>query len=278
MMLLNFFLYCILSSASQDWELAWSEDFNYVGLPDPNIWVYEEGFVRNQENQYYMRKDLRNSRVENGHLILECHHDQNYTSVDGTQYNYSSASITTKNRVHFQYGKVEAHIRIPPGKGTWPAIWMLGTEMYFPYNGEIDIMEYVGHTKNTLYSTFHMAGYHYPPDLLSVSGNVDLKNCSDVFQNFTLVWTPQEISVYANFQHVVKYERPKDATYLDWPFDWPYYLLLNLAIGGSWGGEIDDSIFDHEVRYYIDYVKYFIDKNSPEREISWKVLNESLKR
>ena len=263
--------------SAEDWVLAWQEEFNYTGLPNPKYWGYEVGFVRNKEKQYYMKEQLRNSRVENGQLVIEGHHDPGST-IDGQSYDYSSASIITKGKVNFQYGKIEAMFKVPAGKGVWPALWMKGdVNKSWPFCGEIDIMEYVGHTPKTLWQTVHMPGDHYPPEY-SVGGSLQEDNCTTVYHNITLAWTTNDVRLFTDRKLVLQYKKPANPNENNYPFDFPLFILVNLALGGTWGGEIDNKIFDSPVLYYVDYIRYYIDNNDPLSHISWSVLNKSLGR
>ena len=265
-----------LSLSVEDWVLAWQEEFDYTGLPRDSFWDYEVGFVRNKEEQYYMKGQTRNCRVEDGKLVIEGHYDPDST-IDGVAYNYSSCSIKSKNRVHFQYGKIEALFKVPAGKGVWPALWMLGINKSYPFCGEIDIMEYVGHTATTFWQTFHMPGDHYPPKY-SVGGTAVESNATTVYHNITLVWNSNHLVAYVDQQQTVVYPKPANPNENNYPFDQPFYLIVNLALGGGWGGTIDKDIFKNPVLYYVDYIRYYIDNNDPNKDISWKVINQSLGR
>ncbi|OHT04084.1 Beta-glucanase [Tritrichomonas foetus] len=271
------YLFLIFTHSDPNWTLAWSDEFDYNGLPDSRYWNYEVGYVRNNEKQYYMKADPRNSRVENGYLIVEAHHDEDH-EINNTKYDYSSASLFTKGKVNFLYGKFESYLRVPPGKGTWPALWMVGiVTPVWPQKGEIDIMEYVGKDPKKLHTTLHMPGDHYPPEY-SITNSLSQDNTTDTFHNMTLVWSSQRLTMYIDNYESLHYDRPSTATSDNFPFDWPYYLICNLAIGGSWGGDIDESIFDHNVRYYVDYIRYYIDMNDPNQEKSWEILNNSINK
>ncbi|KAK8899648.1 hypothetical protein M9Y10_001965 [Tritrichomonas musculus] len=275
------FLLFQVSLSIPNWKLAWSEEFDYTGIPDPRYWTYEVGFIRNTNKEYYTYKDPRNSRVENGHLILEAHRDVGSISPDGRPYNYTGGSINTLGLVHFLYGKFEARLKVPPGKGMWPAFWLLGInfpDIQWPMCGEVDIMEYTGADPLKLWQTFHIAGKNYPhPEEVAIGKTISTANATTMFHNYTFTWTTDLVAMYINNVKVVEYSKPADFTQKTWPYDLPFFLMANLAVGGSMGGEIDDSLFNSEVRFYIDYVRYYIDMNDPFHEESFKVLNESLR-
>jgi beta-glucanase (GH16 family) len=155
---------------ANEWELIWSDEFNYSGFPDKTKWDYEEGFVRNKELQYYTRQRTENIRVENGVLVIEARKE----NLENSRYkrgslkwqekretaNYSSASINTLGKMDFQYGRIAIRAKLPKGNGMWPAIWLMGVNrgtVGWPRCGEIDIMEYAGKTPNFIYASNHFA-------------------------------------------------------------------------------------------------------------------------
>ncbi|MDR3246305.1 MAG: glycoside hydrolase family 16 protein, partial [Prevotellaceae bacterium] len=132
------YLFC----QTNKWELIWSDEFNYSGLPNSRKWNYEEGFVRNREAQYYTKARLENAKVENGELVITARKE----AYDAAS--YTSASINTRGKFEFQGGRIEVRAKLPEGRGVWPAIWTLGTNINkvgWPVCGEIDIMEFVGY-------------------------------------------------------------------------------------------------------------------------------------
>lgn len=164
-----------------------------------------------------MYADLRNTRVENGNLILEVHRDFNSTSPDGRIYNYTSGSVNTSGKVHFLYRKFESLLKVTPGKGTWPALWLLGINgdtIKWPTNGEVDMIEYIGQEPNTLWSPFHMAGPKYPdePDY-SVGGTLVTNNESSICLNYTFTWTTDLVTLYIDYKMAVKYSKPFKSRY-----------------------------------------------------------------
>jgi len=139
-------------------KLVWSEEFDYTGLPDSTKWQYEEGLIRNGEAQYYTRARLKNTNVENGILTITAHKED----FEGSS--YTSASINTKGLYEFTNGRIEVRAKLPEGRGTWPAIWTLGTnidKVDWPQCGEIDIMEFVGFDSNKVYANVHTGDYNH---------------------------------------------------------------------------------------------------------------------
>ena len=166
---------CLLSlfasvACAQEWQLVWSEEFEYVGLPDRTKWNYEEGFVRNEEMQYYTQGRKENVRIENRVLVIEgrIENFKNPKYKEGSEHwkeqrefaRYTSGSINTLGKATFRYGRIEVRAKMPQGKGMWPAIWMMGinrTDVGWPRCGEIDIMEYVGKNPHTIHANAHFA-------------------------------------------------------------------------------------------------------------------------
>lgn len=228
-------------------KLVWSEEFDKPGMPDPAKWDYETGFVRNREAQFYTRARKENARVQGGFLVIEAR-KESYQNAS-----YTSASLTT--RASWTGGRIEVRARIPTGRGSWPAIWMLGTnikEIGWPACGEIDIMENVGHVPDRIHGTVHVrdqAGKH-----LSKGGHLDIPAPHADFHVYAIDWDQKRIQFLLDGK--VYFEYANDGKN-PWPFDKPHYLLINLAIGGSWGGQqgIDDSIFP--LRYLVDYVRVY---------------------
>ena len=157
--------------AAENWKLTWSDEFDYAGLPDAKRWTNEVGFIRNKEAQYYTAGRKENARVENGHLIIEARKEKfpNARATAGLSdwrrvefAEITSASLTTRGIKEPRHGRVEVKAKLPQGRGVWPAIWMLGTNMSkvgWPRCGEIDIMEYVGFEPNTIHANIHTSKY-----------------------------------------------------------------------------------------------------------------------
>jgi beta-glucanase (GH16 family) len=234
------------------WELVWADEFNYEGLPDQNKWSYEVGFIRNREKQYYTKDRLENARVENGTLIIEARKEK-YEKGD-----YTSASLNTWRKAKWLYGRVEVRAKLPTGRGTWPAIWMLGTnrrEVGWPACGEIDIMENVGFDPNLIHANVHTKAYNHVKKT-NKGATIKADKPYEQYHVYAIEWYPDRIDFFLDDQKYFTFENEGTGNDV-WPFDKPQYLILNLAIGGSWGGQkgIDDTIFPQE--YCIDYVRVF---------------------
>lgn len=238
-----------------EWVLDWEDQFNQDGLPNPAIWSYEVGKIRNNEAQFYTKDRLENARIENGMLLIEARKD-NY---DGNE--ITSASIHTSGKKSMLYGKIEVRAKVPEGRGSWPAIWMLGEsktkKIRWPECGEIDIMENVGYDPDKVHFNVHTKAYNHVMNTNKGKIVPDI-NPSQDFHIYAIEWYTDRIDFFldGNKQFTFLKEEGNDK----WPFDKSQYLILNLAIGGAWGGQkgIDDTKFPF--KYYIDYVKVYKQK------------------
>lgn len=273
------------------WELVWRDEFDREGEPDRGRWTYEEGFVRNGEPQYYTAGRSRNARVEKGLLVIEAHREKfpnpHYEGVEAAASlspqnqpdyakranatkpfaAYTSASLTTQGRFEFRYGRVDIRARLPRGRGVWPALWTLGADIDaipWPACGEIDIMEYVGFMPGVVHGNVHCPSRYVAgvdPEVAGYLATLKVPELEDDFHLYSLEWSETLILVKFDGKVVLRYpKQDRDAS--AWPFDRPMYLLLNLAVGGSWGGKqgVDDSIFPQ--RFEIDYVRIYSAKAS----------------
>lgn len=237
---------------SKKWKLVWGDEFNKPGLPDPRKWGYEEGKIRNREDQYYTAARSENARVEEGHLVIEARKD-NYKSEK-----ISSASLNTLGRKSFLYGRIEVRAKIPTGKGTWPAIWMLGESIGkegWPKCGEIDILENVGYDPLKVHANVHMEAYNHTKGT-GKGNNMTVPGLPEKFNIYAVEWYEDRMEFFFNDTRYFVF-RNEHKTSAEWPFGKPQYLLLNLAIGGAWGGQqgVDESLFPH--KFEIDYVRYY---------------------
>ena len=240
------------------WKLVWADEFNRPGLPDAAKWTYEKGFVRNKESQYYTQARQENARVENGTLVIEGRKEE-YTAPDGTRSHYTAASITTQGTFELTYGRVEVRAKLPRGRGMWPAIWMLGSNIAsvgWPKCGEIDILEAVGHEPDKVFATVHWFGAEKGKHA-SFGGNLPGQKPSEDFHLYAVEWFAGRMDFYYDETRYFTYPIEKAGKDDKNPFHKPHYLLMNLAIGGGWGGQkgIDDSIFPQQ--YVIDYVRIY---------------------
>jgi beta-glucanase (GH16 family) len=264
------FIFAACSSFASGWKLVWSDEFDKPGLPDPAKWNCETGFIRNREAQYYTARP-ENARVENGMLVIEARKE----SFKNPEFNpvadtnnwkhsrefaaYTSACLTTQERVSWKYGRIEVRAKLPSGRGVWPAIWMLGTNAPYagwPACGEIDIMEMVGFRPDMIYGHIHTTESVTTKKVHDGTG-IKIPGASDDFHVYAIEWDADHIDFFVDNQKYYTYSNHKTGDAASWPFDQDQYLILNLAIGGGWGGEkgIDDTIFPQQ--FYIDYVRVY---------------------
>lgn len=235
---------------------TWSDEFDYQGLPDTKKWNYDIGGSGwgNNELQYYTKENLKNARVENGKLIIEAikeNFDKN---------TYTSARLVTKGKGDFLYGRFEIKAKLPKGIGTWPAIWMLASEQnysnkYWPDNGEIDIMEHVGYDPGKVHASVHTKAFNHVINTQKTA-NMMVNDFDTAFHEYRLDWTPQKIEMYIDSKLYFTFENTGKG-FAEFPFDKKFHLLLNLAVGGNWGGVkgVDESIFPQ--RMEVDYVRIY---------------------
>ena len=244
-----------------EWEPVWSDEFNYQGLPDPTKWDYEDGFMRNHEAQFYTRARLENASVENGCLIIEARKEHfpipaDSPNAQGRKFaDYTSASLITKGKQNWTYGRLEMRAKLPQGRGVWPAFWTLGEDLGkigWPACGEIDIMEFVGHDPNLIYGTSHYVVGGQPA---SDGAHLTTELTHGDFHVYAVEWDHDKIDFYVDGHLYHTTEVDRAGLGADNPFRRPQYLLLDFALGGQWGGPIDDSILPQ--RFLIDYVRVF---------------------
>jgi beta-glucanase (GH16 family) len=255
---------------ASDWSLVWSDEFNYTGLPNQEKWDYEQGFIRNRELQYYTKARKENARVEDGCLVIEARKEDwpnpDYRPGSSSRRpqksrekaDYTSASLITKGKERWTYGRIEVRARLPQGRGVWPAIWMLGTnirDVGWPTCGEVDIMEYVGFDPNTVHANVHMAKYNHTKGT-GKGSKIETDKPYASFHTYAFEWTPEKMDFFFDENKYFTFNNEHTGVEA-WPFDQPMYLILNLAIGGSWGGQkgIDESIFPQ--KFLIDYVRVY---------------------
>lgn len=246
-------------SQSQSRELTWSDEFNYEGLPDDTKWGYDVGGSGwdNQELQYYTEDRLKNARVENGNLIIEAHHEFFSGKI------YTSARLITKNKGDWKYGYFEMRAKLPSGRGTWPAFWMLPTDWEYggwPDSGEIDIMEHVGYDAKNVVGTVHTKAYNHSIGT-QVGVTKALPDCETEFHVYACEWTENKIIMYIDDELYFSFNN--QGSWQKWPFDKRFHILLNIAVGGSWGGleGIDETAFP--TQFLIDYIRVYAPGTKP---------------
>jgi len=242
-------------------KLVWSDEFNKNGLPDAKKWTYEEGYVRNKELQYYTRSRPENARIENGNLVIEARLDS--FNVNGKKVPITSASITTQGKGEWQYGRVEVRAKIPSSLGTWPAIWMLGKnqqEVGWPACGELDLMEHVGYDPNNLHFNIHTKAYNHVKKT-NKGATIPYPQPYADYHVYAMDWTKEKIDFLLDNKVVFTFKN--EGTGPDaWPYNQPFYLILNLAFGGGWGGQKGVDVNSLPQKVYIDYVRVYQPRNS----------------
>ena len=242
------------AGAPAGYVLVWADEFNADGLPDPTRWDYDTdrnalGWFNN-ELQYYARDRAENARVAGGRLIITARREALATRPDWGGQQYSSARLITRGKASWTYGYIEVRAKLPCGRGTWPAIWTLGTRGTWPDDGEIDIMEQVGSDPTRIFGTLHTLQSGAP----GTGGSTRVTDACRAFHDYQLTWTRDEIQI--GVDGVNYYRAPRFAGgYSAWPFDFPQYLLLNIAIGGTLGGAVDNAIFP--VTLEVEHVRVY---------------------
>ncbi|MBK7561917.1 MAG: family 16 glycosylhydrolase [Chitinophagaceae bacterium] len=228
-------------------SLIWSDEFDVPGSPDPSKWGYDigtgSGGWGNNELQYYTSRP-ENSVVQGGVLKIIAS-KENFSGSS-----YTSARLLSKNKFSFKYGKIEARAKIPAGVGTWPAIWMLGNNIStvgWPNCGEMDIMEHRGSELNKIFGTLHYPGRS--------GGNADgntklITNATTEFHTYSLEWTAASIKIYVDdlLFHTV-------ANSTSIPFNQEFFFILNVAMGGNFGGPVDPAFTTATME--IDYIRVY---------------------
>lgn len=246
-------------SVPADHVLVWSDEFATDGLPDATKWVHETGRNKegwyNNEKQYYSGPRLENARVHNGVLTITARKESRSDQPDWGGQAYSSTRLATLGKKDWTYGFFDIRAKLPCGKGTWPAIWMVGSRGNWPAGGELDIMEWVGSKPERMFSTVHTTS--------GSGGNgkgadAAITDACNTFHNYQMYWTAQQIVFAVDGKVHFIYKNP--GTGVDaWPFDAPQFMILNVAIGGDLGGPVDDAIFP--VQMDVEYVRIYQKKS-----------------
>ncbi len=237
-------------------ELAWSDEFDGDAV-NPDNWTYDVGGWGwgNGEAQYYTDRS-ENSRTENGLLVIELRQEQYEDSF------YTSARLLSQGLQEFKYGRIEARIKVPKGAGTWPAFWMLGANFeqdatdpakQWPNIGEIDIMEYVGREPDLVLGTVHGPGYAGAGG--KSKWNRQEFDIGDDWHTFSIDWNAERIQWFFDGEQYFELS-PENVGHREWVFDEPFFIILNLALGGTLGGTIAPDL-EYPVPYYVDYVRVY---------------------
>lgn len=235
------------------YSLSWNDEFDSGTSPDPGKWTYQEanpGWVNNELQTYVREKTPDGTKVadlKDGKLRIKCFKE------NGKIY---SARLYANVRTGWTYGYFEAKIKLPKGRGTWPAFWMMPVNFTaWPDDGEIDIMEEVGTNPNYVSSSLHAKG-HYHANNTQVTAERFLEGAEDDFHVYALEWTPDYIQSYVDGEKQLYYENDGSGK-VNWPYNTPFYVILNLAWGGTWGGMngVDESALPCVME--VEYVRVF---------------------
>lgn len=242
-------LLSLFSLQAQERKLVWADEFDGKEL-NQDDWslIVGDGCPQlcgwgNDELQVYTDK---NHRVENGMLYIKAEREGDH---------YTSTRINTKGKKAFQYGRFEVRAKLAIGKGVWPAFWLLGNnidQVGWPLCGEIDVLEYVGRSPQEIFTSLHTKAAHGDD---ANTKTTRIENIEEGFHTYTADWTEDQIAFYVDGQNVYTFA-PKVKSQEVWPYNQPFYLLLNLAVGGNFGGkEVDHSVFPQE--FVIDYIRVY---------------------
>ncbi|HXM34898.1 MAG TPA: glycoside hydrolase family 16 protein [Pyrinomonadaceae bacterium] len=242
------------------WSLVWSDEFNGPegSAVDPSKWTAEVGpWPYNNELEYYTARP-DNAYHSGGSLVIKAIKER-YTGSDNVTRDYTSARLITKNKFSATYGRFEARIKIPYGQGIWPAFWMLGSNIdsvSWPNCGEVDIMENIGKEPSIVHGTIHGPGYSGASGIGSSYSTPSNQRFADTFHTFAVEWEPNVIRFYCDgilYKTRTPADLPQGQT---WVFNQPFFIILNLAVGGYWPGNPDGTTVFPQIMQ-VDYVRVY---------------------
>jgi len=238
-----------------DHVLVWSDEFERDGLPDPTKWTHDTGRNKegwyNNEQQYYAGPRVENAVVRDGQLVITARREALSDAPDWGGQRYTASRLITRGLAEWTYGFFEIRARMPCGKGTWPALWMVGSGGRWPADGELDIVEHVGSNPERISSAVHTAA---ASGGTAVSGKQRVPDACHAMHDYQMLWTAD--GVWFGVDGVVHWHYPKQAADTrSWPFNAPQFLIMNIAVGGDLGGPVDDAAFP--VMMEIDHVRVY---------------------
>lgn len=252
----------------------WTDEFDGPAgsPPDAAKWGYDIGVGQNgwgnNELEYYTDRTQNAYLDGEGHLVIKAIRET-FTGAGGVTRNYTSARLVTRGKFEQKYGRFEARIKLPFGQGIWPAFWMLGADINsvgWPSCGEVDIMENIGREPSTNHGSLHGPGFSGGNSLTAQITLPDGKRLSDDFHVFAIEWEPQEIRFYVDGNLYQTRNAAQLSADKRWVFDHPFYLLLNVAVGGDWPGSPDAStVFPQTMM--VDYVRVSSTSRTPIRRL-----------
>jgi beta-glucanase (GH16 family) len=253
---------CVVSNAQAQYKLVWSDEFSYTGLPDSTKWSYDVGGNGwgNNELEFYTKADTSNAVVRNGNLYITARKQQTTTPTATIRLArpYTSARLVTKMKGDWLYGRIEVRAKLPIGRGLWPAIWMLPTDWKYggwPASGEIDIMENVGFMPDSVFGSIHTKSFNHIIHTQKTKG-LFLNDLGTAFHVYAVEWDAKQIRFLVDGNVYLKFDNTGNG-FAEWPFDQRFHLLLNVAVGGGWGGQkgMDDTVFPRAM--VVDYVRIY---------------------
>lgn len=235
---------------------SWADEFDYQGLPDHDKWGYDVGSENNgwgnNELQFYTEKRMENARVGDGVLTITAIKEEHQGLA------YTSARLVSRGKADFLYGRFEVRAKVPRGVGTWPAVWMLPSQWEYggwPASGEIDILEHVGYDQDVVHISVHTEAYNHAIGTQKTATK-KIEHATTEFHTYRIDWTPAYIQGYVDDVQIFNFQN-EGTGYKVWPFDKRFHWLINLAVGGNWGGQqgIDEEAFP--ARMEVDYVRVY---------------------
>lgn len=245
-----------LSNADSKFQLVWNDEFDVEGAPNITKWKYDtegnEAGWGNNEAQFYTENRIENAQVENGILKITA------IKEDFQGKNYTSARLVSK--ANWKYGKIEVNAKLPAGRGTWSAIWMMPGGWTFdtgnwPDIGEFDIMEHVGHDAGVIHASAHSKDYQWQKGTQQTN-TIKVETATTNFHRYVWEWSPDFVKAYVDDSLYFEYKN-EGLGESKWPYDKPFYLILNVAVGGAWGNMegIDEDAFPQTME--VDYVRIY---------------------
>ncbi len=242
--------------APPGWKLVWHDEFDGEGIPDPTKWTYAVGGHGwgNKEKQFYTEARVENANQRDGKLHVIARKE----SWEGND--YTSARIISRGLGDFQYGRFEIRAKVPPARGTWSAIWMMPSDWQFsdggwPDVGEIDIMEHVGHDRGVIHASAHSRDYQWQKGTQK-TGVIEIPTATEEFHSYILEWSEERLAAYVDDQLYFEYLNEGEGVG-KWPYNKPFYLIMNIAVGGEWvaAAGIDDDALPQVME--VDYVRVY---------------------
>lgn len=244
------------SPSGSQWKLIWSDEFDRDGFPDPQRWTYDIGGHGwgNNELQYYTNARPENAKVEDGLLHITAIQEQWDSNT------FTSARLVTRGLGDFQYGRFEIRAKLPEARGTWSAIWMMPSDWVFedgnwPDVGEIDIMEHVGHESGVIHASAHSRDYQWQKGTQKTAITT-IEDATTDFHTYTLEWTPDALRAFVDETLYFEYINEGEG-WEKWPYEKPYHLILNIAVGGAWGIAQGIDIDSFPQTMEVDFVRVY---------------------